>query len=75
MRPWPSCRDASRLLSEAMDSGRPAGLGLRFHLFLCAPCRLLAAQFELIRRAAFRAEESAPPLSEEAKARLRRLLG
>lgn len=71
----PSCKDVARLLSESMDSGRPLGAHTRLHMSLCKVCRLLAEQFKLLRRAAGRAEESCPGLSDEAKSRLKRKLG
>lgn len=71
----PSCRDVSRHLSEALDSGRPLGMHVRLHLALCEACRRVLAQFALIRHGASRAPEAGPSLSPEAKARLRGLLG
>lgn len=48
-----SCKEASRLISEALD--RKLGLGERFalgfHLALCAGCKRVEAQFRLLRRA------------------------
>jgi hypothetical protein len=67
----PSCRDVSRLLSEALDSGRPLGMHVRIHLAICAVCRRVLAQFALLRHGAKRAPEGGPALSAEAKARLR----
>lgn len=75
MKLLPSCRDVSRRLSEALDSGRPLGMHVRLHLTLCEACRRVLAQFALIRHGASRAPEAGPPLSPEAKARLRGLLG
>ena len=70
----PSCREVSKLLSEALDSGRPLGLHTRLHLSICAVCRRVLAQFALIRHGAARVSETGPALSPEAKARLRRAL-
>lgn len=70
----PSCREVSRLLSEALDSGRPLGLHARIHLSICSVCRRVLAQFALLRHGAAKAPESGPALSPEAKARLRRAL-
>lgn len=73
----PSCREVSRYLSEALDSGRPLGMHARLHLSLCEACRRALAQFALLRHGAARAAgvpESGPSLSDEAKARLRRAL-
>ena len=67
----PSCREASRLLSESLDSGRPLGMHVRLHLAICAVCRRVLAQFALIRHGAARAPEGGPALTPEAKARLR----
>lgn len=69
----PSCREVSRLLSEALDTGRPLGLRVRLHLSICAVCRRVRAQFAWIGRGAARAPEAGPALTPEAKARLRRL--
>jgi len=68
----PSCREVSRRLSEALDSGRPLGMHVRLHLSLCEACRRVLAQFALLRHGAARAPETGPSLSLEAKARLRR---
>jgi len=70
----PSCVEVSKLLSEALDSGRPLGLHVRIHLSICAVCRRVLDHFSLIRRGAARAPEEGPSLSNEAKARLRRAL-
>lgn len=70
----PSCKDVSRLLSEALDSGRPLGMHARIHLGLCEVCRRVLAQFDAIKHGAARAPEEGPSLSSEAKARLRRSL-
>lgn len=70
----PSCRDVSRHLSEALDSGRPLGMHVRLHLTLCEACRRVLAQFALIRHGASRAPDAGSSLSAEAKARLRRFL-
>ena len=71
----PSCREVSRLLSAALDSGRPLGLHVRLHLSICETCRRVLTQFGLLRRAAARSPETGPSLSGDAKARLRRALG
>jgi hypothetical protein len=48
-----SCKEASRLMSQAQD--RPLSLGervsLRFHLAICRGCRAVNAQFRFLRRA------------------------
>jgi hypothetical protein len=71
----PSCKDVARLLSESMDTGRPLGAHTRLHMRLCKVCRLLAEQFKLLRKAAGRTEDACPGLSDEAKSRLKNLLG
>ena len=71
----PSCKEVSRLVSESMDTGRPLGAHTRLHMRICKVCRLLAEQFKVLRKAAGRAEESCPGLSDDAKARLKKLLG
>lgn len=70
----PSCRDVSRLLSEARDSGRPLGMSARIHLSICDVCRRVLAQFEILGRAVKRAPDAGASLSNEAKDRLRRAL-
>lgn len=70
----PSCREVSRLLSEAHESGRPLGMHVRIHLGICGVCRRVLAQFAVLRHGAARAPEEGPSLSSEAKARLRRFL-
>jgi hypothetical protein len=48
-----SCKEASRLMSQAQD--RELSLGeralLQFHLALCRGCRAVNAQFRFLRRA------------------------
>ncbi|HEX5768012.1 MAG TPA: zf-HC2 domain-containing protein [Burkholderiales bacterium] len=48
-----SCKEASRLMSQAQD--RELSLGerasLKFHLVLCRGCRAFKGQLELLRRA------------------------
>lgn len=69
----PDCRDMSRLLSEARDSGR-FSLGMRLHLLICDVCRRVRAQFDALGAAVKKAPESGAALSAEAKERLRRAL-
>lgn len=48
-----SCRDVTRLLSEAQDRKLPADeeLRLRAHLAICRGCRSLSERFAFLRRA------------------------
>ncbi|MFI5349446.1 MAG: zf-HC2 domain-containing protein [Elusimicrobiota bacterium] len=71
----PDCREMSRRLSEASDTGRALSLSERIHLWICDVCRRLLFQLALVGRGARRAPEGGPALSPEAKARLRRALG
>ena len=71
----PSCREASKLLSEARDTGRSLGLNLRLHLALCDVCRRVLAQFAVLSAVVKKEPRSGPGLSPEAKERLRRALG
>ncbi|MFI5347651.1 MAG: zf-HC2 domain-containing protein [Elusimicrobiota bacterium] len=70
----PSCRDVSKLLSEARDSGRPLGFHVRIHLSICDVCRRVLAQFTLLGEIVKKAPASGPALSDDAKERLRRAL-
>ncbi|HZR18907.1 MAG TPA: zf-HC2 domain-containing protein [Verrucomicrobiae bacterium] len=49
-----NCRQATRLVSQAMDEKLPLyrRLALRFHLLYCVWCRRYAVQLRLLRRAA-----------------------
>jgi len=79
-----SCKDATRLISESMDTSLPLGkrIGVRLHLLICKFCARYKRQLLLIRETArrFAAPEDAPreplgeTLSEEAKARIRQSL-
>jgi hypothetical protein len=77
----PSCREATRLQSEAMD--RPLRLrqrtGLRVHLFLCRWCRRYGQQIGFLRSLAHEHEkhnQTLPPqtLRPEAKERIKERL-
>lgn len=48
-----SCKDSSRLMSEAEDRRLGFGerVGLRLHLAICSGCRNAARQFAFLRRA------------------------
>ena len=75
MRMIPDCRDMSRRLSEALDSGRALRLRELLHLWACDVCRRLRFQLALVGAAARRAPDAGPSLSPGAKERLRRSLG
>lgn len=70
----PTCRDLSRLLSEARDTGRPLGAHARLHLWVCAACRRLKLQLGLLGDAVKKTPEAGPSLGADAKARLKRAL-
>lgn len=77
----PTCRDVSRLQSDALDQplSPPRRIGLRLHLLACKWCRRYGRQIRFLRRAANeRSEqlaEAAPrTLSPEARERLKRTL-
>ena len=78
---WESCKEATRLQSEAMD--RKLSLfehfGLRLHLLLCKWCRRYGSQLRFLRSAAHACEEHAIPalpqgLSPEARERIKQKL-
>ena len=48
-----SCKQASRLMSQARDRELSIGerASLQLHLAICRGCRAVNAQFELLRRA------------------------
>jgi len=77
----PSCKEATRLQSEALD--HPLGLGqrigLRIHLVLCKWCRRYGKQIGFLRAAADRDEGHeqclpAQALRPEARERIKRRL-
>lgn len=77
----PTCRDATRLQSLAMDRNltRSQRFGLRVHLILCRWCRRYRQQLELMRGALRstpdKLQDSPPPrLSEAARERMRESL-
>ena len=77
----PTCRDASRLQSEALD-GRltmTQRWGLRLHLLLCKWCRRYGRQISFLRQAAHEhpdelTEASGKPLTAESRERIKRRL-
>jgi hypothetical protein len=74
----PSCREASRLQSEALD--RPLSLrqriGLRIHVALCRWCRRYGRQIKFLRTVGHASDEHesvvSHNLSEESKERIKR---
>ena len=77
----PTCRQAGRLQSEALDRplSLPKRFGLGLHLMLCKWCRRYGKQLRFLRRAAHEHDDDlleAEPrrLSPEARNRLKHLL-
>jgi len=77
----PSCRQATRLQSTALDGKLSLSqrLGLRIHLCLCKWCRRYGSQIDFLRTASRhepKPEESLPvrTLSPEARERIRQRL-
>jgi len=77
----PSCREAVRLQSEAMDHPLPPArrLGLRIHLMLCKWCRRYGSQLEFLRTANRQDVKSPSPtssagMSPEARKRIQQRL-
>lgn len=70
----PTCRELTRLVSEARDAGRPLGAHARLHLWVCEACRRFRRQVAVLGRAASGQPPEGPSLSADAKARLRDLL-
>jgi hypothetical protein len=77
----PSCRQASRLQSEALDHKLPIlqRVGLRIHLFLCSWCRRYGKQIRFLRDAAHdHSDELVEPapqkLSDPARDRMKQRL-
>ena len=75
----PSCHEATRLQSEAMDRRLPLRkrVGLRIHLILCRWCRRYGKQIRFLRQAAYEHSdelvEAVPQrLSAEARERIKR---
>jgi len=80
-RVMPSCKEAIRLQSEALDRELPLPerLGLRFHVLLCKWCRRYGQQIRFLREAVRKhaEDEPGPPaqaLSVAAKTRIKRML-
>lgn len=77
----PSCREAARLQSKALDGRLTPGqrAGLRIHLFLCKWCRRYGKQITFLREAAHKHDdEMTDPacrgLSDEARERIKKRL-
>lgn len=77
----PTCRDATRLQSLALDQqlSLPKRIGLRLHLLLCKWCRRYGRQLRFLRQAAHEHPEqlaNATPrsLAPEARERLKQSL-
>ncbi|MCI0533881.1 MAG: hypothetical protein L0Z50_01495 [Verrucomicrobiales bacterium] len=77
----PTCREASRLQSQALDQplSLPKRVGLRLHLLVCKWCRRYGRQIRFLRAAAHdhhdELTEGIPrTLSPEARERLKRSL-
>jgi len=79
--PSPSCKEATRLQSAALDSKLPLRqrFGLRVHLVLCKWCRRYGKQITFLRNAAHghpdeMAQTVPKTLSAEARERIKRRL-
>ena len=77
----PTCREASRLQSDALDQplSLPKRLGLRLHLLVCQWCRRYGKQIRFLSQAVHEhpdeVNEATPrTLSPEARERLKRAL-
>jgi hypothetical protein len=77
----PSCKTASRLQSEALDHKLtwPQRWGLRIHLVLCKWCSRYGKQIAFVHKVAHSHPDAVttavpPPLSNEARARIRKQL-
>ena len=77
----PSCREASKLQSEALDHPLPPAkrIGLRLHLLICRWCRRYGKQIRFLRKAAGEHPDeltrSVPhSLTRDARARIKRRL-
>src|ERR1041385_4695796 len=77
----PTCREVTRLQSEALDKQLPffKRVGLRLHLLVCSWCRRYGKQVRFLRQAMHDhpdelCEASSQGLSPEARERLKRAL-
>jgi len=78
---FPSCRQAARLQSDALDRQLPffRRLGLSLHLLVCKWCRRYGRQIAFLRTVAHKCENGedlmpAPTLPPEARERIKRAL-
>ena len=77
----PKCRDMVRILSQSMDQPLPLSMRIkkRLHFLICCWCQRYEEQLRYIRDTACKFPEHVdevpgPPLSEEAKKRMRQAL-
>ena len=77
----PTCREVTRLQSDALDRNLPFSkrIGLRLHLLVCSWCRRYGKQVRFLREAMHDhpdelCEASSQGLSPEARERLKRAL-
>jgi hypothetical protein len=75
----PTCREVTRLQSEALDKRLPFSkrVGLRLHLLVCSWCRRYGKQIRFLREAMHDnpeelSEASSQSLSPEARERMKR---
>ena len=52
-KPWLSCKEASRLVSQGLDARLPPGrrIAVRVHLAICTGCTNFSKQMAFLRRA------------------------
>ncbi len=77
-----SCKEVSQMVSLSLDRPLPIGkrLAVRMHLMICTLCSRYRRQLLFLRQATRHLPEhldttAAPPLSDEAKQRIRARLG
>lgn len=63
-----NCKQASHLVSQAIDQKLPLGrrLSLRFHLMMCSACRAYRRQLQFMNAVANRILRSEPKQAEDA---------
>ena len=73
-----TCKDVSKLASEAMDRklSLRERIGMKLHLWVCAACQRYVKHLRFLRRAAGRAGEELPQtaLDSDAKDRMKKAL-